>query len=88
MLTLTVRSHTNTLEPEYWSMCVTPAWAEKHDNGVLISIGLTVGRDGFTPKMWKAAQRRFHPKRMSLDAYQHSGCQSSCIRRGQTICRW
>ena len=73
---------------KFYKMAVTPRWAEGHDNGALISCGLTIGRDGFTRRMFELAQYRFSHLEVTQDEYNHSGCQSSCVRRGDAICRW
>ncbi len=73
---------------KYYKMAVSPAWAEKHDNGRLISCGLTIGQDGFTRRMFQLAQYRFSHLEITREQYNHSGCQSSCVLRGQAICRW
>lgn len=73
---------------KYYKMAVTPEWAQRHDNGRLISCGLTIGQDGFTRRMFQLAQYRFSHLEVTQDEYNHSGCQSSCIRRGNDKCTW
>ncbi len=71
----------------FYEISVTPQWAQRHDNGALVSCGLTIGQDGFTRRMFERLP--WHRVRtVSRDSYNHSGCQSSCIRRGDQACRW
>lgn len=73
---------------KYYRMAVSPAWAARHDNGALISCGLTIGEHGFTRRMFQLAQYRFSHLEISAEEWNHSGCQSSCTRRGDQQCRW
>lgn len=75
-------------QQKYYRLVVTPQWAGRHDNGALISCGLTVGQDGFTRRMLDSAKRRFSWTEVTHEQWNHSGCQSSCILRGDTTCRW
>jgi hypothetical protein len=56
-------------------------------NGSLFSSWLTVGRDGFTRGMMDSLLRLGKAIPVSEAEWQHSGCQSACIRRGDPICR-
>jgi hypothetical protein len=73
---------------KYYRMAVTPTWAERHNNGALISCGLTIGRDGFTRRHFQLAQYRFSHVELTQEEYNHSGCQSYCILRGHDHCQW
>ena len=59
------------------------AWWHKHDNYHAISIGFEVGVD-ITPRQLKALGAREVP----WDEWAHSGCQSSCVKRGGKKCQW
>ena len=85
MLRVTIRDKENR---KFYKMAVSQAWAEKHDNGALISCGLTIGEHGFTRRMFQLAQYRFSHIELTEEQWNHSGCQSSCILRGNDICRW
>jgi hypothetical protein len=67
---------------------VTPEWAQAHDNGRLISCGLTVGEDGFTARMLGYLLRKRRAIEVTEQEWNHSGCQSSCILRGADKCSW
>lgn len=84
MIRLTIKDPDN---GKFYKMAVTPRWAQAHDNGALISCGLTIGQDGFTRRMFQLAQYRFSHLEITEQEYQHSGCQSSCILRGDSVCR-
>lgn len=86
MFTISVRDYTN--GHHYYRATVSQAYAVRHDNGCLVSIGLIVGEDGFTPRMFKAMQKRFNVVEITHEAWNHSGCQSYCILRGAKECRW
>ena len=73
---------------KYYRAEVTPAWARKHDNGALISCGLTVGENGITARMVDRMVTRGDAREVTHDEWNHSGCQSSCVQRGAASCRW
>lgn len=73
---------------EHYYLYASPRWLQHHDNGALVSCGLTVGRDGFTVGAWKRAKAKFRTVPLTKDEYKHSGCQSYCVRRGNSECRW
>lgn len=71
----------------YYRADVSASFARKHDNGALISCGLTV------PDSLPAASldRLITTKRaheIDAETFNHSGCQSSCILRGASKCTW
>jgi hypothetical protein len=82
MMTISVRDG-----ERYYEATVSPQWAARHNNSALVSLGLTVGHD-LTPRAWAAAKRRFRVVEVTQDEYNHGGCQSQCIRRGNSECRW
>ena len=73
--------------PKYYRARVTTSWAKRHDNGALISCGLTVG-DRFPLGALKTLIARGQAVEVDQDTYNHSGCQSACILRGHAACRW
>lgn len=66
-----------------WEFRASTAWYRRHDNGVAVSIGFRVP-DEITEKQLKA----LGAKEISYEVWKHSGCQSSCILRGNKECRW
>lgn len=73
---------------QHYFATVTPQWAQRHDNGALISCGLTVGQDGFTRRMLDDLKRRGRLRAIDAATANHSGCQSSCVMRGGQTCQW
>lgn len=68
----------------YYRARVSLNWAKRHDNGAMVSIGLTVGVD-----LSRAAFERLGSlKPLTKKQYEHSGCQSSCTLRGDAKCSW
>ena len=82
MLTISIRDG-----EKYYAARVTPQWAERHNNYAMISLGLTVDKD-LSRRAFNALMKTGRVKDVSAEEYQHSGCQSSCIRRGAAQCRW
>lgn len=72
----------------YYRAEVSQRWAVEHDNGAIFSCGLTVGEDGLELSSLQALIRQGKAVEVSYDEWNHSGCQSSCIRRGAKECRW
>ena len=82
MITVTVKHG-----EDYYTADLTTAQAMHHDNGALISCGLTVP-DSLrlsTLRRWIANGTA---RSISRVTYQHSGCQSECVLRGHQSCRW
>lgn len=69
----------------YYRADVTPQWARYHDNGALISCGLIVP-DSLSAEAFKRLGSR--AVEVSRDDYNHSGCLSRCVRRGDNTCQW
>lgn len=94
MLSITIK---DPIGPKYYRARVSYQWANRHDNGALISCGLTINEpSAWSGKVW-LTRRAFNSLRarcinqvteITEPEYQHSGCQSSCTRRGDAICRW
>lgn len=72
----------------YWVANVPPEWVKRHDNGAMISCGLTVGSGGLTKRQFNVMKGKYPCKEVTQDEWNHSGCQSSCKRRGDKECRW
>ena len=69
---------------KYWVADVSSRWAQAHDNGALVSCGLTVGSD-----LSKRSFNRIKTKHQtSIQEYNHSGCLSYCTLRGDNHCQW
>jgi hypothetical protein len=84
---------------KYYRLMVSRQWAVKHDNGALISCGLTVGANsscresqGMGPYLTERALagliRQGKAEEVTQEKYNHSGCHSGCILRGDAACRW
>jgi hypothetical protein len=71
----------------YYIACLTIGQARLHDNGALISCGLTVGHD-LRPSTFKRWQSADLTREITYDEWNHGGCQSSCIKRRNASCRW
>lgn len=69
----------------YYRAEVDREWVEKHDNGHLISIGWN--SDDNQAELRRLLQEG-KAVQVPKDEWNHSGCQSSCIRRGGKECRW
>lgn len=57
------------------------------DNGVMVSCGLSVPEDVSreTVARWV---KRGRARQVTYDEWNHGGCQSSCVTRGGSKCRW
>lgn len=75
---------------KHYRAAVSPQWAQKHDNGRLVSAGLDVGAaaDELSPRSFNALQRRGRLQEITPETSRHSGCQSRCILRGDKLCQW
>ncbi len=81
---------------KYYYYNASPRWYNKHDNGAMISCGLTVGeKSGYSGKEYLSAgtfdrmkKAKTGLREISKETYDHSGCQSSCTLRGGKECRW
>jgi len=71
----------------YYRARVSQRWLERHDNGCLVSIGLTVDKD-LTRKSLDRLRGAGRLDEVTKDQWNHSGCQSSCTLRGAAACRW
>ncbi len=81
----------------YWFYDASVAWVRRHDNGVIVSCGLTVGeKSSYSGKAYlsettfdrmKKTEKK-NLRAVTLDEWNHSGCQSQCVLRGNPTCRW
>lgn len=67
----------------YFRIDADARFVRKHNNGRLLSMGLTVGQDLDR----KALEKSTHVE-VTRDEWNHSACQSSCIMRGGAKCTW
>lgn len=72
-----------TQPPRYFFIDQPISWVKRHDNGCLVSIGLTVPVD-LSPRAFD----RLKKTEITYSAWNHSGCLSSCVMRGRDTCRW
>jgi hypothetical protein len=92
MLSIAIRDTQNS---KYYRAAVSISWAKRHDNGALISCGLTIdepsawsGHVWLTRRAFDRLQKTGAVKEITHDQWNHSGCQSSCVLRGAKECRW
>lgn len=91
MLTISIRDPKH---DKFYRARVTPSWANRHDNGALISCGLTVdeansyGTVYLTSRAFALLKSTGRVTEITKEQWNHSGCQSSCILRGARECRW
>jgi hypothetical protein len=63
----------------YFRLRLTQRQARRLDNGAMVSCGLAL-----TGKQIS----RLDAEEMTKDEWNHSGCQSRCVMRGDNICQW
>lgn len=73
---------------KFYEASVTPRWANRYDNGAMVSCGLTVGQSRLTQRSLSTLRAQGRLKEISHDDWNHSSCQSGCIRRGAPKCSW
>jgi hypothetical protein len=77
-------------DPEFtqaWEARLSRAQLNRLDNGHLVSIGLVVGED-ITPTTLKRWEKVGKAIPIDPEKGKHSGCQSRCVLRGDSICQW
>lgn len=84
MITISIRDLTT---QKYYRATVSLTFARRHDNGALISCGLTVP-DDLSKRSLQALIARKQATEITYEQWNHSGCQSSCVLRGAKECRW
>lgn len=72
----------STNQTRYYKLDLTQKQARRVDNGALISCGLTAPDDVSSRWLKK------HGAEVTQEEWNHSGCQSSCVLRGQENCSW
>jgi len=83
ILTVTIRDGET-----YYKARLTRRQVSLWDNGAMVSCGLTVGEGRFKAASLRTLQAQGRVQPIDRETYLHSGCQSSCVRRGGSICRW
>ncbi len=83
-LAISIRDKVN---GKFYRAYVSITWAKRHDNGALISCGLTVP-DDLSVSSLKRLQRKGVLTEVSQERWKHSSCLSACILRGAKECRW
>lgn len=85
----------DTQQSKYYRATVTRRWFTLHDNGAMVSCGLTVDEpSAYSGRVWlsRSGLERLRAQgrltEVSHDTWNHSGCQSSCVLRGHAVCRW
>ena len=73
----------DTEHDKYYKLLVSWQWMRRNDNGALISCGLDIPRD-ISRRQLAAVQH----VEVSRDEWNHSGCLSRCILRGDSDCKW
>ena len=71
---------------KYYKLTVSHSWCAKNNNYAMVSCGLEVGVD-LKQSQLGALLRQGKAVEVSKDEWLHSGCLSSCIRRGDKECR-
>ena len=70
-------------ETKYYFVYPSRRQIAKYDNGALISCGWTVGDD-----LPLTVFQHMSKKEVTQEDYNHSGCQSRCVLRGDSKCGW
>jgi len=84
-----VYARDSTVTPSrYYRLALTLTQAKRWNNGIMVSIGLIVGEYGFTKRSLARLIKAGQAKAVDFDEWNHSGCQSSCVRRGGVHCSW
>lgn len=76
--------------PDYksaWQLNLSPRQFNRVDNGRAISCGLTLG-ETVSHTLLKRWEKEGVAIPVDPDKAKHSGCQSRCILRGDSICQW
>lgn len=63
--------------PTYFIADVSPAWVRAHDNGRLVSCGLTVGYGSFTERHFRSLEARGNLRQVTADEYNQFGTQGA-----------
>lgn len=77
----------NEKDGKHYRLHVTTRWAIEHDNFMLQSAGLTIPRD-LSERALNGLIKRQQAFEVTADEYNHSGCKSRCVKRGDDKCQW
>ena len=74
-----------------YSLNVNRRWVSRHDNGALVSCGIWM--DGgacatVSRRLLNTMIKDGRAVKIDAEKAKHSGCQSSCIKRGDAKCSW
>jgi len=72
---------------EAWNLNLSRRSAARLDNGRMVSCGLMLGED-VKPSTLKTWLKKGIAKPADPEKAKHSGCQSRCILRGDSLCQW
>lgn len=72
---------------KHFQLTVNPQWARRHDNGALVSCGLTVGED-LPERELNRLIKTGKAIEVAPEVAAHSACLSRCKLRGDAICQW
>lgn len=67
---------------EKFKIRLTPSEVLKYDNGAMVSCGI------MAPDCIDEWVKTGKAIVISYDEWNHSGCQSRCIKRGDNLCQW
>lgn len=70
-----------------WTVKLSHRQVARLDNGHLVSIGLILGED-VQPATLKQWIKSGIATPEDATVAKHSGCQSRCILRGDSLCQW
>lgn len=71
----------------FYRASVSAQWARRHDNGALVSCGLTVP-ESLSRRSLGALRFLGRLSEIGRSEWVHSSCSSSCTRRGDAACQW
>ena len=72
---------------KYYRLILNLRQVKRLDNGSLRSTGLTVG-ENIAHSTIQRYLRDGIAREVTEEKYRHSGCQSSCVLRGDPKCGW
>lgn len=87
MITVSVRDKRDAEAVKYYRVRCTPAFADRHNNFMLFSIGWNLGED-LPVAAFAQLRSKGLVEEITFSQWNHMGCQSSCVERGGTRCSW
>jgi len=84
MLRISIR---DTVTGRTYEANLTARQYARHDNGAMISCGLSAPRD-ISARLLSRWVSSGTAREIPFDKWNHSGCQSACKLRGDAECRW